>query len=171
MTRTIYFLLLFCIPFTTLLAQTETNTITEESETTQVPKRRTITVRGDGPSKPDIFAVVEVMPLFPYDEADCNENARACSDEAIMAFIYDNLEYPPLPENANEMAVVSFVVGENGRMRNIQLALDPGQSCGEKALEVMQLMQNNITWTPGNHRGQNVAVRYNVPITFKNNTE
>jgi hypothetical protein len=134
------------------------------------PKIKTIRVRGDTyETSTYITPLMEQTPIFPYDEAVCNSDIRACSDKACIDFIYDNLEYPSLPENYSGMAVVSFNVMEDDSMANIRLELDPGQGCGAKALEVVQLLQSQITWEPAvNTRGQKSSMRLNIPITFEN---
>lgn len=45
-----------------------------------------------------VYKVVHRMPLFPACQQDADHltwaSQKTCADEAMLAFIYDNLEYP-----------------------------------------------------------------------------
>ena len=124
-----------------------------------------------------VFNVVENMPAFPGGM------------EAMMAFMRDNIQYPPL---GTEMGVqgrvlVQFVIDKTGRVTQtrcikgipapsakenateaekarIQKIGDAALQMNTEALRVVEAMPN---WTPGTQRGQKVNVRYTIPITFK----
>ena len=124
-----------------------------------------------------VFNVVENMPAFPGGM------------EAMMAFMRDNIQYPPL---GKEMGVqgrvlVQFVIDKTGKVTQtrcikgipapsakenateaekarIQKIGDAALQMNREALRVVEAMPN---WTPGTQRGQKVNVRYTIPITFK----
>ena len=120
----------------------------------------------------EIFKVVEQMPLFPGP--DCGEidpytERKECSDRAMLAYVYDRIEYPkPALESSKEgTAVVSFVVEPHGVMSAVELVRDPGHGLGEAALAVVRQMKaDNTRWEPGLQKGQPVRVQFNLPIRF-----
>ena len=66
------------------------------------------------------------------------------------------------------MAVLQFVVKEDGSVGDIDIKRDPGAGCGDAAKKVVNAM-NNLPqkWTPGKQRGRAVKVLYTLPVKFK----
>ena len=121
----------------------------------------------------EIFVVVEDMPLFPGCASLPDKAARKrCSDERMMAFLYENVEYPSIArENGVEgTVVVQFVVETDGSIGNVSVLRDIGAGCGEEATRLITSM-NNLPekWTPGKQRGHPVRVMYTLPVRFKLN--
>jgi len=118
----------------------------------------------------EIFVVVEDMPSFPGCEHLTNKAARkTCSDERLMAYLYENVEYPNIArENGIQgTVVVQFVVNTDGTVTDANLLRDIGGGCGEEALRLVSDM-NDLPqrWTPGKQRGKAVRVMYTLPIRF-----
>jgi len=118
----------------------------------------------------EIFVVVEDMPSFPGCEHITDKAARkSCSDERLMAYLYQNVEYPNIArENGVEgTVVVQFVVNTDGTVGNAKLLRDIGGGCGDEALKLVSDM-NDLPqrWTPGKQRGKAVRVMYTLPIRF-----
>lgn len=120
------------------------------------------------------YTLVEQMPRFPgcEDFEGDNSEKKACADQNLLRFIYQNITYPDIArENGVEgMAVVRFMVTEYGTITDFKILRDPGSGCGREARRVMQLM-NELPrrWTPGQQRGKKVRVIYNLPVRFKLN--
>ena len=114
-----------------------------------------------------IFTKVEQMPYFEGCEEieDGSVEKRACSDLEMVRFISRYLVYPEIAKhNGIEGTVfVSFVIDENGEVRDPYLLKDIGGGCGETALNIILEMPH---WTPGLHQGKKVKVRMNLPIQF-----
>lgn len=116
---------------------------------------------------PPIFKVVEEMPFF----GDCtseqlNKKERtACSDKALLSYLYKNIKYPVLArEHGIEGTLfVQFVVEENGQITNAKVIRDIGGGCGQEALRIIKGMPD---WTPGKQRGREVRVQFSLPIKF-----
>ncbi len=106
------------------------------------------------PEEPQIFQIVEEMPSYPGGEAE------------MMKFIYGQIKYPPIARenNIEGLVVVSFVVYEDGTIKDMQVRRDIGGGCGEEAMRVVKKMPK---WKPGKQRGKAVRVSYNLPIRFK----
>lgn len=117
-----------------------------------------------------LHAQSDVQPSF----GDCThtdaQKQRECSDAAVVAFISQNLKYPPLArENGIQgTVIVRFVVNKDGSTTQHQLLRDIGGGCGEEAMRVVKLMGN---WKPGMTAGSAVQAQMNLPIKFKLETE
>ena len=124
------------------------------------------------PEVEEIFKVVEQMPRFPgcEDISGTDEEKKACAQKKMLEYIYKNLKYPAIArENGIEgMAVIQFVVGKDGSVKDAKIVRNLEGGCGEAALTVVDGM-NNLPqkWTPGRQRGRNVKVLYTLPVRFK----
>lgn len=122
----------------------------------------------------DVLLFAEQMPRFP---STCEKNAKltnkekqTCSDKALMEFIYANIRYPQAARDyyIEGIVFVNFVVSSDGSIRNIEIIKSPSEILSQEARRVLQLMNDkNMRWTPGMQGGQNVAVKFNLPIKFK----
>ena len=115
----------------------------------------------------EIFKVVEEQPTFRgcEDVADKAER-RTCADAKLMAFIYENISYPPTARenNVEGMVVVQFVVEPDGKVSNVKMVRDIGAGCGDEAVRVVKKMP---IWNPGKQRGRAVRVMFTLPVKFK----
>jgi len=106
------------------------------------------------PEKPQIFSHVEVMPQFPG------------GDGALMKWLRDNISYPPLAQEQGIQGRVSlrFVVKPDGSVAEVEVikGLDP--SCDKEAVDKVKKMPK---WIPGKQNGNPVYVYYQLPVTFK----
>ena len=121
----------------------------------------------------DVYKVVEQMPLFPGkkcgDKFDFAER-KACSDQAMLKYIYANIRYPKKARDrgVQGLAVVTFVVEAHGAISDIELVRDPGAGIGKAVKKmVKQMAQDNPRWEPGINRGKPVAVQFALPVKFK----
>ena len=81
-----------------------------------------------------------------------------------------NIRYPSIArENGVQgTVVVTFVIEKDGRVSNARVVRDIGAQCGQEALRVVELMQDqNILWAPGKMYGSPVRVQFNLPVKFK----
>ncbi len=109
------------------------------------------TIGGDNDES--ILTYAEQMPSFPG------------GSEALNKFITTNMKYPPLAkENGIEgRSMLSFTVGSDGKISNIQDIKKLGWGCDEEAIRLVKLMP---AWIPGKQNGKAVAVRYTLPVKF-----
>ncbi len=101
-----------------------------------------------------VFLVVEQPPEFPGGL------------QALYKFVYKTIRYPA---QARRMGIegtvyISFVVGANGEISEVQTMKGIGSGCDEEAKRVVQLLP---PWKPGKQRGRPVKVRYTLPLKFK----
>lgn len=118
----------------------------------------------------DIFTIVEQMPRFPgceYQDGD-NKSKKACADQKLLKFIYDNIKYPThARENAAEgMVVISFTVMEDGSIANVYAIRGVCEPLEKECLRIVSMMP---VWSPGRQDGVPVRVKYNLPVKFKLN--
>jgi protein TonB len=111
------------------------------------------TILGDGGGEETVFQVVEQMPEF--------EGGMS----ALAKFLQKTLKYPAQARNANIQGTVfvGFVVGNDGKIRDVSVLKGIGYGCDEEAIRVVSSMP---PWKPGKQSGRAVAVRYSLPIRF-----
>lgn len=117
-----------------------------------------------------VYSFVEEMPTFSgcAHLTDYPERKK-CSDENLVTFIRNNIQYPleAREENIEGTVVVSFVINKVGRLEDINLIREIGGETGTESLRVINLMNDlPVGWTPGKQQGKVVKVKYNIPIRF-----
>ncbi|MBK6729831.1 MAG: TonB family protein [Bacteroidetes bacterium] len=85
---------------------------------------------------------------------------------AMYQWLSRNIIYPEYARNAQIEGIVyvSFVVNENGIIRDAKIARGIGGGCDEEVLRVLSLMP---AWKAGMQGNSKVKVRYNLPVKFK----
>lgn len=120
-----------------------------------------------------VLTIAEEMPLFPSEDcasAGDKQALKACSNKAMLQYIYSNIKYPEAAKVAGTegMVVISFVVGKDGLVRDIKAVREVENGCTEEAIKVTnRMIEEKIRWTPGRQDGKDVAVKFNLPIRFK----
>ncbi|MCC6939143.1 MAG: energy transducer TonB [Flavobacteriales bacterium] len=104
-------------------------------------------------AEPQIFTIVEEMPAFPGGEAE------------LFKYLSKAVKYPQMAQDAMISGVVymTFVVDENGKVRDPKVLRGIGGGCDQEAIRVVKAMPE---WEPGKQRGKPVRVQYNLPIRF-----
>ncbi|PKP53960.1 MAG: hypothetical protein CVT92_02005 [Bacteroidetes bacterium HGW-Bacteroidetes-1] len=105
------------------------------------------------PIEGDIFTVVQDMPEYPGGPGK------------MMEFIAKNIIYPPAAreKGIQGRVFINFIVETDGSVSNVKVLRGIGGGCDEEAVRVVSMMSN---WKPGQQRGQNVRVSFNIPIKF-----
>ncbi|TGD82243.1 energy transducer TonB [Hymenobacter wooponensis] len=106
------------------------------------------------PSSPAAYYTAEIMPSFPGGE------------EAMRAFLRNKLQYPQeaLNRRVGGKVFVSFLVTEEGRIRDAKIVKGLGAGLDEEALRLVRIMP---WWNPGKNANQPVPVMYTLPIVFR----
>ena len=119
------------------------------TDVTKAEKQEQVQVEAE-----DEDTVVEVMPKFPGGDAE------------LLKFIAKNVKYPQESQDKGEQGrvICSFVVTKDGTLTNYKVLRGISPALDQEAVRVLQMMPR---WTPGTQRGEPVAVKYTVPITFK----
>ncbi len=142
------------IPTVTEIKQNQTGTenIKGSNDEFQVPQELVVDDRKDDENK--IFEAVEHSP---------QPNGGIA---ALIKFLSRNIRYPERakPRHVEGVVYISFVVGADGKISQIETlkALDP--DCDKEAIRVIKKMP---PWKPGMQNGRAVKVRFTLPITFR----
>lgn len=101
----------------------------------------------------DVFKTAEVMPEFPG------------GIEALKRFLIRNLRMPEnnLEEGEQVKVIARFVVGADGKVRDIEITLPADTQFNTEVKRVIAKMPD---WKPGSQDRRNVAVYYNLPVNF-----
>jgi protein TonB len=103
--------------------------------------------------RPEILDQAEVMPEFPGGL------------EALKRFLLKNLRMPEnnLEEGTQVQVIARFVVGTDGRVRDIEITR-PADT--EFNTEVKRVISKMPDWKPGSQNHRNVAVYFSLPVNF-----
>ena len=113
----------------------------------------------EGPSKDDVhrkgdaFDVVEQMPSFPGGM------------KALMNYLQENIKYPKDAQDAKKegRVIANFIVEKDGSISNVKIVRSIFPSLDAEAERIITGMPK---WIPGMQNGENVRVKYTIPITF-----
>ncbi len=135
---------------------------------------RNITVPNPKPTQlvdGEILKVVEEMPHFPgCEEIEGTHQEKVdCGNKKMLEFIYKNLKYPAaaIVNGVEGTNVVQYVVEKDGSISGLNLVRDIGGGTGEATMKVIEKMQAEYIWTPGNQNGETVRVLFTLPVNFK----
>lgn len=106
----------------------------------------------DGDDK--VYDIVEQQPEFPGGQA------------ALMNFLRETIKYPAeAAKNGIEgRVIVRFVIGSDGTVGNVEIVRGVDPQLDAEAVRVINAMPK---WTPGKQDGKPVAVKYTIPVTFR----
>lgn len=101
-----------------------------------------------------LFFIVEDMPEFPGGE------------EALRKFIAESIKYPTVAKDKGIQGKVyiTFTVSDEGDVIDSKVVRGVDPSLDKEALRVVNELPK---WKPGKQRGENVNVRYTIPINFE----
>lgn len=104
-------------------------------------------------NKDQILDRAEIMPEFPG------------GTEALKRFLLKNLRMPENSLDVGEQVrvIARFVVGADGRVRDIEIILG-AEAVFEK--EVKRVIDRMPDWKPGSQNHRNVAVYFTLPVNF-----
>lgn len=86
--------------------------------------------------------------------------------EGLFKFLQENIKYPEMVKEGEieGKVYVTFVVDENGKVRDAEVAKGVADELDAEALRVVNAMPD---WNPGLKDGKAVAVKMTLPILFK----
>ena len=108
----------------------------------------------------DEFVVVEVQPEFPGGM------------QALMKYLSENIRYPleAMINKTEGRVIANFLINKDGAISDVNVVRSVDPLLDAEAVRVLSQMPN---WEPGMQRGQNVNVRFTIPVSFRldNNVE
>jgi TonB family protein len=120
-------------------------------------------------SESEVLEFAEQMPRFPGCETKfSDEEKEACSERKMLMYVYSNVKYPPeaREEGISGTVQVEFVIGKEGRMKDVKLLEGVGGGCSEEVLRVFNQMSEEIVWIPAKDKGKTVNLKYTLPVKF-----
>ncbi|WP_334168477.1 TonB family protein [Phocaeicola paurosaccharolyticus] len=107
-----------------------------------------------GNDEDPVFMVVEEMPEFPGGMGKC------------MEYLAKNIVYPVKAhkDGTEGRVIVQFIISKDGSVKNPFVVRSVSPELDAEAIRVVKGMPN---WTPGKQRGENVSVKFTIPISFK----
>lgn len=99
------------------------------------------------------YAVVEEMPKYPGGTA------------AMMKYLADNVKYPKT--EASGRVIVQFIVDKDGTIIEPKVVRSISPELDQAAINAIKGMPK---WEAGKMHGKPVRVKYNIPVSFKNNS-
>lgn len=123
---------------------------------TKKPVLLDVVVKTEAQTEPDDkpFDVVEQMPEFPGGQ------------EALMQFLRQEVKYPKEAEEKGLQGrvVVRYIIEKDGSISEVEIAKSVNEYLDAEALRVVNAMPK---WIPGKQKGENVRVKFTIPITFR----
>ena len=112
------------------------------------------------------FAKIEIVPIFPGCEGT-NEELRKCLQEKITAHVSANFNSKLASGLGLEPGIkrifVLFIIDKEGNITGVK-SRAPHKALEEEAIRVVNSIPQ---MTPGSYLGENVGVKYSLPIAFK----
>ena len=121
----------------------------------------------ENPSELQIIEQPKVVEEKTYELFDIQKPPSfPGGDGELMKFLAKNIEYPTLAKENNSQGVVAltFVVGKDGSVTDVQVVKDIGGGCGKEAVRVVKSMPK---WVAGEANGNPVKVRFTLPVRFR----
>ncbi|WP_288276487.1 M56 family metallopeptidase [uncultured Prevotella sp.] len=123
---------------------------------TKKPVLLDVVVKTEAQTEPDDkpFDVVEQMPEFPGGQ------------EALMQFLRQEVKYPKEAEEKGLQGrvVVRYIIEKDGSISEVEIAKSVNEYLDAEAIRVVNAMPK---WKPGKQKGENVRVKYTLPISFR----
>lgn len=115
-------------------------------------KEASLNIKDDG-TEEEVYTVVEENPEFPGGIS------------SMYQFLGNNLRYPSeaVEKKIEGKVFVSFIVNEQGYIRDVKVLKGLGYGTDEEAVRVVLSMPK---WKPARQSGKPVALRYNLPLSF-----
>lgn len=110
-----------------------------------------------------VFKVSEVMPEYPGGMKE------------LMGYLGNSLKFPEeaQKEDIDARVLVQFVIGKDGSINNVNTVHfksenEVSEKCKQALIvESERVVSNMPNWTPGKQNGEDVAVQYLLPITYR----
>ncbi|MFV0536716.1 MAG: energy transducer TonB [Dysgonomonas sp.] len=117
-----------------------------------------------------LIAVFSFLSLSAVAQPGFNSPSYPGGEVELYKFINDRLVYPPLARKAGVegRVLVRFVVSEKGDVQNVHVIKSLHPDCDSVAVRIVRSMPR---WKPGQQRGKDAAITFNLPILFRKSME
>jgi len=112
------------------------------------------------------FAVIEKAPVYPECVGENNSKLKKCTSDNIFSFVKNSLNKKKLLENrepSRYIAYSEFTINKEGKVENIKMR------ASDKMIEneVIRVLKEIPTLSPGEQKGKNIGTKYSIVIKFK----
>ncbi len=119
---------------------------------------------------------IPVIPQSAKDRREAIKDRREAIKEKypspteeygdIMTFVRKNVEYPEAArkKGISGKVVVSFIVGVDGKLKNVEIQRSVDPVLDKEALRVVNMIKD---WVPGEVKGVKKDIQLYIPIDFK----
>jgi len=111
-------------------------------------------------------------PQFPGCDANLDFEAKsACSNQKLLEFVYKQVKYPKTSKEKKEegMVVAKIAINETGVIDFYEIIRTPSEDLKAAVAKVLDKMQREIIWTPGEIAGIPTKAEFILPVKFKLN--
>lgn len=107
--------------------------------------------------KEGVYNKAQVMPQFPGGQ------------DGLATYVNNHVDYPQqaIDNNTTGTIMVSFVVDENGKVKNAHVIGGDQTTKDGLNQEAIRVVNNMPDWKPGKVKGKNVKTRLELPINFQ----
>jgi len=104
----------------------------------------------------------KISKYFPYEKMP----EFPGGDQKLFNFLGSNTHYPveAAKNGIQGRVILQFYVGTDGKITDIKIVRKVNDYLDMEALRVVRSMPE---WTPGEHEGQKVRVKYTLPVSFR----
>ena len=132
------------------------------NQANNITPTQTVTIKAqhiEKPTAPKQTGPPCALPLVPHFPE---------SDQAMIDFIEENLQYPEAAKKANVTGsvLVGFRVKATGDLTDIKVLKEVGYGCDEEAIRIVKLMPK---WIPGKMMNKPIDMDYSLAINFRIN--
>ena len=102
-----------------------------------------------------VYQIVEQQPEYPGGTAE------------LMRYLMKNIKYPAESRQRNSQgkAYIGFVIKKDGSIGDIEVVKTSGDDLLDA--EAMRVVKAMPAWVPGKQGGENVNVRFTLPVIFR----
>lgn len=124
-----------------------------------------VVVVGHGPKMTPVESYLTNEPATPYAQVEVKPRFQGGDDTKFMQWACTQLIYPASARAAGLQGrvTVSFKVNSDGKVSDVNVLRGV---CSALDQEAVRVVSSSPIWTPGKHKGKNVAVTYTFPIIF-----
>jgi outer membrane protein OmpA-like peptidoglycan-associated protein len=101
------------------------------------------------------FYAIEVKPEFPGGE------------EQLLKYIAEGIRYPNIENDCIfHKMIVDIVIDKNGNCSDVRVDIRSCPGYDDFKNHVKQLLMSMPAWTPGEHKGEKVNVKFTIPVNI-----
>jgi periplasmic protein TonB len=124
----------------------------------------------------DLEVQAKIIPTYTdkdgnlvYNKAEVDPSFDGGS-KAMFKYLRNNVVFPPaaLDKGLEGSVFVDFVITKDGNVREVEVTDETSKSTDQSFRdEAIRVVKSMPKWLPGRQRGENVDVKFSIPITFR----